>query len=109
MTRYFFTFLLFVYIPFANANIVIDGTRVIFPSDRKEVSVRVTNSGDMPSLTQAWVDGGTIQNNTGKDMAPFVVLPPIIRVEPEKDRPIVWYLAAPRFHKIVSHCSGLTC
>ncbi|EHP6036034.1 molecular chaperone, partial [Escherichia coli] len=47
MTRYFFTFLLFVYIPFANANIVIDGTRVIFPSDRKEVSVRVTNSGDM--------------------------------------------------------------
>ena len=84
MTRYFFTFLLFVYIPFANANIVIDGTRVIFPSDRKEVSVRVTNSGDMPSLTQAWVDGGTIQNNTGKDMAPFVVLPPIIRVEPGK-------------------------
>ena len=25
----------------------------------------------MPSLTQAWVDGGTIQNNTGKDMAPL--------------------------------------
>ncbi|MEN1933899.1 fimbria/pilus periplasmic chaperone [Escherichia coli] len=83
---------------------------MIFPSDRKEVSVRVTNSGDMPSLTQAWVDGGTIQNNTGKDMAPFVVLPPIIRVEPEKRTDLSsGFLAAPRFHKIVSHCTGLTC
>ena len=63
----------------------------------------------MPSLTQAWVDGGTIQNNTGKDMAPFVVLPPIIRVEPGKGQTYRLVLAAPRFHKIVSHCTGLTC
>ncbi|PXW39526.1 P pilus assembly chaperone PapD [Klebsiella oxytoca] len=84
MTRYVFTFLISVCIPFTNASVVIDGTRVIFPSGRKEVSIRVTNSGDMPSLTQVWVDGGTIQNNTGKDLAPFVVLPPIIRVEPGK-------------------------
>ncbi|EFD0440048.1 Chaperone protein fimC precursor [Klebsiella quasipneumoniae] len=68
----------------ANANIIIDGTRIIFPSNKKEVSVRVTNVGDTPSLAQVWVDDGKIQNSSSNDKAPFIVLPPIIRIDPAK-------------------------
>lgn len=75
---------LFVFSGYVDANIVIDGTRIIFPSNKKEVSIRVTNVGDMPSLAQVWVDDGKIQNSTNNDSAPFIVLPPIVRIEPTK-------------------------
>ncbi len=42
----------------STANIVITGTRVIYPSDAKNVSVQLTNVGDSPSLVQAWIDDG---------------------------------------------------
>ncbi len=37
-----------------------------------------------PSLTQVWVDDGRVQNQPEKDAAPFIVLPPIVRIEPGK-------------------------
>lgn len=63
---------------------VIDGTRIIFPGDKKEIAVRATNMGETPSLTQVWVDDGRVQNQPEKDAAPFIVLPPIVRIEPGK-------------------------
>ncbi len=35
-------------------------------------------------LTQVWVDDGRVQNQPEKDAAPFIVLPPIVRIEPGK-------------------------
>ncbi len=40
--------------------------------------------GETPSLTQVWVDDGRVQNQPEKDAAPFIVLPPIVRIEPGK-------------------------
>lgn len=34
----------------ANANIVINGTRFIYPEKNKEIVVQLNNSGDAPSL-----------------------------------------------------------
>ncbi|HBW1081804.1 fimbrial biogenesis chaperone [Klebsiella pneumoniae] len=84
MNNVFFIFFLLVYSCSVEANIIIDGTRIIFPSTNKEISVRVSNVGDMPSLAQVWVDDGKIQNSTSNDTAPFIVLPPIVRIEPSK-------------------------
>lgn len=40
--------------------------------------------GETPSLTQVSVDDGRVQNQPEKDAAPFIVLPPIVRIEPGK-------------------------
>ncbi|CAI2124777.1 putative chaperone protein EcpD [Serratia fonticola] len=36
------------------ASVVISGTRVIYPSDAREVSVKISNVGPSPVLLQAW-------------------------------------------------------
>ncbi|OSL84469.1 fimbrial biogenesis chaperone [Escherichia coli] len=84
MWRIVLTLLLSACLPLAQASMVIDGTRIIFPGNKKEVVIRATNVGDTPSLTQVWVDDGRVQNQPEKDSAPFIVLPPIVRIEPGK-------------------------
>ncbi|HAV1788595.1 TPA: fimbria/pilus periplasmic chaperone [Enterobacter hormaechei subsp. xiangfangensis] len=65
----------------AYASIVITGTRVIYPSDAKEVSVRVSNKGKSPVLIQSWIDDGDTQATPDKIKVPFILTPPINRVE----------------------------
>lgn len=65
----------------AHASIVITGTRVIFPSDAKEVSVRVSNKGKAPVLIQSWIDKGDVDATPDKIRVPFVLTPPINRVD----------------------------
>ncbi len=91
MRRMVLALLLSSYLPSADASMVIDGTRIIFPGDKKEIAVRATNMGETPSLTQVWVDDGRVQNQPEKDAAPFIVLPPIVRIEPGKGQS--WALA----------------
>ena len=40
------------------ANIVINGTRVLYPENNKEVIVQLINTGDAPALVQSWIDDG---------------------------------------------------
>ena len=40
------------------ADVTIAGTRIIFPSTAKSVSVQLNNIGDQPALIQAWLDDG---------------------------------------------------
>jgi hypothetical protein len=42
----------------AHASVVINGTRVIYPSDEREVTVKLSNEGSLPALVQAWLDDG---------------------------------------------------
>ncbi len=45
MRRMVLALLLSSYLPSADASMVIDGTRIIFPGDKKEIAVRATNMG----------------------------------------------------------------
>ena len=58
MLRYFFTIIIALWAMSVSANVVITGTRVIYPSNQKTVSVQLTNVGTKPSLVQAWIDNG---------------------------------------------------
>lgn len=40
------------------AGLVINGTRVIYPGDEKEITVQVSNKGQRPVLVQSWLDTG---------------------------------------------------
>ncbi|MDK6932429.1 fimbria/pilus periplasmic chaperone [Klebsiella aerogenes] len=66
------------------ANIVITGTRVVYPENEREVTIKIDNVGDKPALVQAWIDAGdpNIKPETAK--APFTLTPPLNRVNPGK-------------------------
>lgn len=78
--------LIAVLIPFsaANAEIIIHGTRVIYPSDAREITLQVSNNGTNPALVQAWIDEGDAKASPDQSKAPFMITPPISRVDATK-------------------------
>ena len=64
----------------AYASIVIGGTRVVYNEGAREVSVQLDNNGDLPSLVQSWVDAGNLDSSPEDSDTPFVLTPPIARV-----------------------------
>ncbi len=72
--------------PDAAAGIVVDGTRVVYPEARREVTIRIRNPGDAPSLVQAWLDAGDPRAKPGASKVPFVMTPPLFRLDPTKSQ-----------------------
>jgi len=70
----------------AQASVVVSGTRVVFPSNEKEVTVRLTNEGRLPSLVQTWIDSGDQTAAPEKIDVPFVMTPTIFRLEQAKSQ-----------------------
>lgn len=62
------------------ANIVINGTRVIYPEKNKEVVVQLINNGDAPALVQSWIDDGDLNSTPETANVPFLLSPPVIKV-----------------------------
>ncbi|BEM77049.1 pilus assembly protein [Serratia marcescens] len=65
---------------FADANIVINGTRVIYPEKNKDVIVQLVNNGNDPALVQAWIDDGDINSTPETANVPFLLSPPVVKV-----------------------------
>jgi len=70
----------------ANASVVIGGTRVVFPAQDREVTLRLTNRGDRPALVEAWIDRGNPQSTPDKSDVPFLITPSLFRMEPNRDQ-----------------------
>lgn len=70
----------------ADANVVIAGTRVIFPASDGEVTVRLSNQGIAPALIEAWIDSGNPDSTPDKANTPFLITPPLFRMEPKRDQ-----------------------
>lgn len=66
------------------ASVVIEGSRVIYNQSNKEVTVKVVNEGIQPSVVQAWIDGGDISKNPSLIKVPFLLTPPMSRIDPAK-------------------------
>lgn len=70
----------------AHANVIIGGTRVVFPAKDGEVTVRLTNDNTTPALIEAWIDRGDPHSTPDKVDVPFLITPPLFRMEPHKDQ-----------------------
>lgn len=70
----------------AHANVIIAGTRVIFPAKDGEITVRLTNQNNTPALIEAWVDSGDPMSTPDKVKTPFLITPPLFRMEPNRDQ-----------------------
>ena len=65
----------------ADASVVIAGTRVIFPSSEREVTIQLTNDNKRPALVQAWLDDGDSRALPENIDVPFTLTPAIFRME----------------------------
>lgn len=79
-----FLSLLSAYSTVSSASVVIGGTRVIYPQAEKNISVQLTNEGDSPVLAQSWIDEGNSNASPETLQVPFLLSPPINRIEPKK-------------------------
>lgn len=70
----------------AGANVIVNGTRVVFPAQRGETTLRLTNGGDRPALVEAWIDSGDVHSTPDTAQSPFLITPPLFRVDPHKDQ-----------------------
>ena len=57
-----------------HASVVVEGTRVVYPANEREVTVRMNNKGHGPVLMQAWVDRGTAEFERRRQQREFATL-----------------------------------
>ncbi|WP_454732626.1 MULTISPECIES: fimbria/pilus periplasmic chaperone [Cupriavidus] len=67
----------------AAAALSVVGTRFIYPAGAKELTVQVGNKGRSPILVQAWLDRGDPDADPARLSVPFVLAPPMFRLDPE--------------------------
>lgn len=83
-------------IPSGLASIVVNGTRVVYSGKDKEVTVKLTNVGKAPVLVQSWIDRGDVNANPEKIAVPFILTPPMNRIDPDKSQTLrLSYTASP--------------
>jgi len=70
----------------AHAAVSVTGTRVIYPEQSKQVSVRLSNDGKAPALVQAWIDIGDPNAKPETLNVPFMMMPPVFRIEAGKSQ-----------------------
>ena len=68
----------------AQASVVVTGTRVIYPGDAREVTVKLNNDGNSPALIQSWIDNGEPKATPDVASSPFILTPPIARIDSQK-------------------------
>lgn len=84
MRKFSFIISILLLSQYTNAGVSIDGTRIIFPSNAKSVSVQLRNGFATPALVQTWIDQGDMSSIPAADQIPFVLTPPLSRVEAKK-------------------------
>ncbi|WP_036137609.1 fimbrial biogenesis chaperone [Luteibacter sp. 9135] len=68
--------------PGLDAAVVISGTRIVFPAQQRDVAVRIQNKGEEAALVQAWIDDGDEASTPQSARSPFVMTPPVFRIDP---------------------------
>ena len=67
-----------------SASVTITGSRIIYPSDAKSIDVQLKNNDNIPYVIQTWFDNGDVNSKPDQiSEAPFVVTPPVFRIQPE--------------------------
>jgi len=68
------------------ANVVIGGTRVVYPAKEREITLKLDNAGNEAALVQAWVDRGDPESRADQADAPFLLMPPVARIGAQRSQ-----------------------
>ncbi|WNL46350.1 fimbria/pilus periplasmic chaperone [Dyella sp. BiH032] len=69
----------------ASARVVVQGTRFVYPAKESEISIGLVNGSEHPVLMKAWIDQGDTQLAPERLKVPFLITPPLVRVEGGKE------------------------
>lgn len=69
-------------LPAAHGALVLAGTRLIYPAAARQARIGVLNVGTQPALMQAWIDAGDAEARPQDIQVPFVLTPPMARIDP---------------------------
>lgn len=69
-------------VPVAQGGVSLSHTRLIISAKQPEATPRVTNEASQPVLLQVWIDTGDRAADPQNIAVPFLVVPPILRLEP---------------------------
>ncbi len=76
-------------LPLAQADMIIETTRVIYPEARREVSFKVANvSKDKPAFVQMWLDDGNAAAAPEDAVTPFNLTPPVAKLKPDSSQAV---------------------
>jgi len=70
-------------IPTVSASVIVQGTRFIYPSDAKHINLQLSNEDAHPNIVQAWADIDNPLSDPETADAPFIITPPMFRMEPK--------------------------
>ncbi|WP_322021682.1 MULTISPECIES: molecular chaperone [unclassified Burkholderia] len=68
------------------AGLFVSATRLVFSSGARDASLQIYNENPDPVVVQTWVDAGDIEADPATIDVPFVVLPPIMRLQANEAR-----------------------
>lgn len=72
----------------AYSSVVVSGTRIIYQGNDTEKNVQLTNTDAFPNVVEAWVDSKIEDSTPENAEAPFIVNPPVFRMEPKSGQTI---------------------
>jgi len=72
----------------SNAAIVLNNTRIVLDESRGEATAQARNGGDQPVLLQSWIDTGDAAVGPQNAVSPFILTPPVTRVDAQKGQSI---------------------
>lgn len=64
------------------ADVIMTGTRVIFPAEKQQKTLQFSNNSNLSFLVQVWLDKGNIDSTPEIADAPFSVSPQVFRINP---------------------------
>lgn len=67
-----------------HSNVVMTGTRVIYPAEQKEKTLQFSNNADQSYLVQIWLDKDNPQSTPETADAPFLINPQVFRINPKR-------------------------
>jgi len=71
----------------AHAGVIIEGTRQIYPQQRREITIRVNNTDKhLPRLVKAWLSERDDNKEPEHSNVPFTLSPPIFRLDAGKSQ-----------------------
>lgn len=70
----------------SQAGVMVNGTRFVYPSQEKEVGVKVFNQGKGPVLIKGWIDKGDVSALPEEIKVPFTLTSPIFRLDGDKEK-----------------------
>ncbi len=80
----------------AGAQLLLSNSRLVYPVGARQVELTMTNDGKRLITAQAWVDAGDVDARPEDTQAPFLVLPPVSKIQPGKSQTLrISYTGAP--------------